>query len=214
MTVRMSQGEAVLLMIVCFTLAVAFSGCSNAVNTPSPLRAARPATEMAALANFSDMGIVLYTTEVLDSYEGGALMNEILALTGGGIIGGLGTGAVAAPPAAQGLMLGANGLLMLFNLWRPIDRTSIYNQGAGLLRESMGVYLQALITDGYCTVPTNRVTPAGAALFAQTNATIKVVNDFKDHLLNVGSASIKVLQAAQEQAPATLMRKAIPEACK
>ena len=196
-------------------LATGFEGCGqNAVNSPSPLRAMRTPAELQYLGQFTDQGMILYAAETIDSYEQGSLRNEIIALSGGGIIGGLGTGAVAAPPAAQGLLIGANAVLMALNLWRPVDRSGAYSQGSGLIREALGAYMQAVILDGYCTVPNNRVTPAGAILFAQTNAAIKLVNDLRQGILSLGSQSVKVLQAAQDAPPLRAGEFSIPDVCK
>lgn len=199
-----------LLLIVFFVS----SGCvNNSIVAPSPLRAMRTAAELGQLGNFTDQGILLYSVETLDSYEQGALTNEILALTSGGVMGGLGTGAVLSRGATEGLLLGANGILMLLNLWRPVDRSGADRQGSGMIRESLGNYLQALMIEGYCGVPNSRVTSSGAKLFAETNAAIKVVNDLRQGILQLGSASVKVLQQAQEAQP-MLSRQMVIPGCK
>lgn len=201
-------------LIAAAALSLELTGCSTAVNMPTPLRAIRPAAELKSLGNFSDMGVLLYATEALDNWEGSGLTNEILALTGAGTIGGLATGALASPPAAQGMLLGANGVLMLLNLWRPVERAGAYVQGAGLIRESLGDYLKALMLDGYCNVPTNRVTPAGAVLFAEVNAAITAVANLKQGILDLGSKSVKQLQASRESGPLVRGSVSVPDGCR
>jgi len=207
---QMSRLTAGILIILAF----AITGCATNNHTPNPLRAIRPATDLSALGSLSDAGIVLYSTEALDAFEQSDTTNTILALAGGGTMGALGTAAVAAPGAAKGLLLGANAILMALNLWRPVERASADNQGSGLIREALGNYVLALVADGYCTVPSNRVSTPGAMLFATVNAAIKVVNDLRQGILDLGSQSVKQLQVSRAQEPMTSRNTRVGIECK
>jgi hypothetical protein len=205
---------AILGLVAALFLGMALNGCTNAVNMPSPLRVIRQLSELQTMGKFSDAGIILYATEALDSWEGSSTTNEIIALIGAGGIGGLGTGALASPPMAQGALIGANSILMLLNLWRPVERSGLYVQGAGLVRGSLGDYLQALMLEGYCTVPINRVTISGAILFAETNAAITEVENRKQGIIDLGSRSVQQLQASRARRSLISSNTRIPEQCK
>jgi hypothetical protein len=188
---------------------------SCASTTPNPLRAIRPMADLKALGTLTDGGIVLYAAEALDSFEGSDTANTIIALAGAGTMAGLGTAAVVSPGSATGLLLGVNGILMAMNIWQPVERARADNQGAGLIREALGNYVLAFAADGYCTIPNNRVTPAGAQLFATTNSIIKVVNDLRQGILDLGSQSVKQLQAARSMDSIAAARSArAPTECK
>jgi hypothetical protein len=193
------------LLIIGLTLAL-LTGC--AAQSPNPLRAIRLQADLKALGTLTDSGIVLYATEALDMFESGDTTNTVIALAGAGTMAALGTAAVASPGTAQGLLLGVNGILMALNLWRPVDRAHADNQGSGLIREALGSYVMALIAEGYCTIPNTRVTPSGAMLFASTNSTIKVVNDLRQGILDLGSQSVKQLQAARSSQESNVSRSA------
>jgi hypothetical protein len=189
-------------------------GCST-MTPPNPLRAIRPIADLKALGTLTDGSIVLYAAEALDSFEGSDTANTIIALSGAATMAGLGTAAVVSPGSATGLLLGVNGILMALNIWQPVERARADNQGAGLIREALGNYVLAFSADGYCTIPNNRVTPAGAQLFATTNSIIKVVNDLRQGILDLGSQSVKQLQAARSQDSIAAARSArAPTECK
>jgi hypothetical protein len=189
------------------------SGCA-ATSPPNPLRAIRLKADLTQLGTLTDSGIVLYAAEALDAFEGSDTANTIIALSGAATMAGLGTAAVVSPGSATGLLLGVNGVLMAMNIWQPVERARAANQGGGLIREALGNYVLAFSADGYCTIPNNRVTPAGAQLFATTNSIIKVVNDLRQGILDLGSQSVKQLQAARSTDSIAARSARAPTECK
>jgi hypothetical protein len=187
--------------------------CSS-MTPPNPLRAIRLKADLTQLGTLTDSGIVLYAAEALDAFEGSDTANTIIALSGAATMAGLGTAAVVSPGSANGLLLGVNGILMALNIWQPVERARAANQGGGLIREALGNYVLAFSADGYCTIPNNRVTPAGAQLFATTNSIIKVVNDLRQGILDLGSQSVKQLQAARSTDSIAARSARAPTECK
>lgn len=146
--------------------------------------------------NFNDYNFVTYAEAARSQWAMKGTSNEVLAMGGALSLAGLSTALLATAaqsPIARGIAVGANGLLGILGVLKPGDRDAAYNTGAALLLKAESDYILAVRAKGFCTVPVDQMTTAGAQLFAQTNAAIVIVNDLIQGIMEAG-----FLQAMQQ----------------
>lgn len=164
-----------------------------------------PAPAPSTQTPFSDYAIVVYAEAVKSQWGMKSLTDQTLALGGALSLAGLSTAALGVANAAQtkGILIGANALLVMMGIIKPTSRDQAYDTGAGLVLDAEGLYVVSLTSAGYCTIPTDRVTAAGALLYQQVNAAVKVTSSVISGLL----PTIGDLQVLSKQLPVSAPAK-------
>lgn len=164
-----------------------------------------PAPAPSTQTPFSDYAIVVYAEAVKSQWGMKSLTDQTLALGGALSLAGLSTAALGVANSVQtkGILIGANALLVMMGIIKPGDRDNAYNTGGGLVLDAEGQYVVSLTSAGYCNIPTDRVTAAGALLYQQVNAAVKVTSSVISGLL----PTIGDLQVLSKQLPVSAPAK-------
>jgi len=163
---------------------------------------------------FSDYGVIVYAESVKSEWVSKGNLDQSLLLGGALSLAGMSTAAlsIANAPQTKGFLVGANAIMLLLGIIKPGDRDSAYAAGTGLLLDAEGSYVVALTTAGYCSIPTDRITPAGALLLQQTNAAVKVTQNLI--LATLPSLADLTTLAARIGGPTPTAMRAASEPCK
>src|SRR5688572_2481010 len=133
--------------------------------------------------HLTDYGILLYGEKILSAWgirsHGADVFN-----TGGQIaLAALSTGALATagaanvpPNATKGIVAGFNFLLQLLGIIKPAERNDARHEGAAMILDARGNFLEALAAKRIYHVSNRRFTPQGALYFKQIGAAIKIVD--------------------------------------
>lgn len=174
-------------LVFAFVLAILLSVTPGCAMTQSPnlineLQTQAQIKNLTIPTQLTDVGILRYGEKVLAGWglrsQGADVLN-----TGGQIaLAGLSTGALAAsggsisPGVTRGFVSGGNFLLQVLGIIKPAERNDAIHEGAAMILDSRGAFLEALAAKKISHVSNTRFTPQGALYFRQIGAAIKVVD--------------------------------------
>lgn len=190
-----------ILVAAGLVLLLSLAGCSS--NTmPSlveQLQTQAQLKDTSLPTHLTDYGILMYGEKVLNAWGTRSTKTEGWNTTGQIALAGLSTGALAAsgggvsPDITRGLVGGFNFILQLFGILKPAERNDARQEGAGMILDARGAFLEALASKKIYHVSNVRFTPSGAIYFRQIGAAIKVV----DKLLVGLAPRVEDLQAVK-----------------
>lgn len=181
-------------------LLLSISGCSTAdpsiiaeLQTPAQTQDANTPTRL------TDLGILRYGERILAAWGLRSSKTEVWNTGGQIALAALSTGALAAsggtasPDVTLGLVGGGNFILQLFNILKPAERNDARQEGAAMILDARGAFLEGLAAKKVYQISNSRFTPQGAIYFRNIGAAIKVV----DKLLVGLAPRVEDLQAVK-----------------
>jgi len=131
----------------------------------------------------TDLGIVRYGEKVLSAWGTRSINADVWGTTGAIGVASLSTAALAAsgtggvhPNTAKGLVAGGNWLLQVIGILKPAERNDARHEGAAMILDARGAFLEALAEKKVYHISNTRYTPQGALYFRQIGSAIKVVD--------------------------------------
>ena len=130
----------------------------------------------------TDLGILRYGEKVLAAWGMRSQGADVLGATGAVGLAGLSTGALAsagsgaAPGTTTAMIAAFNFLLQAMGILRPAERNDARHEGAAMILDARGAFLEALAAKRVYHISNRRFTPQGALYFRQIGAAIKVVD--------------------------------------
>lgn len=190
-----------LIVVILVGLAIFAQGCSS-LQTPNlmdELQTSAQLKDVAVPTQLTDLGIVRYGEKILAAWglrsEGSDVFNtgSQIALAGlsTGVLAASGGGASAG--TTRGLAAGANFLLQLLGIIKPAERNDARHEGAAMILDARGAFLESLAAKKIYHISNTRYTPQGAIYFRNIGAALKVV----DKLLVGLAPRVKDLEDAQ-----------------
>lgn len=172
------------LMAIALAVLLSITGCASTV-PPSlieELQTQAQIKDTTIPTHLTDLGILRYGEKVLSAW--GLRSQDSDALNTGGTIAlaGLSTAALAtagsgaSPDAVRGIIAAGNFLLAALGIIKPAARNDARHEGAGMILDARGVFLEGLAAKKVYHISNVRFTPQGAAYFRQIGAAIKVVD--------------------------------------
>jgi len=170
-----------------FALAVLLSitwGCA-AVSTPNLLDELQNKKQLQSVSvptELTDLGVLRYGEKVLASWGLRSQGADVLGATGALTLAGLSTGALAsagngaAPGTITAIVASFNFILQALGILRPAERNDARHEGASMILDARGAFLEALAAKHIYHISNRRFTPQGALYFKQIGAAIKIVD--------------------------------------
>lgn len=160
------------------------SGCSTIQppNLLDELQTQAQLKDAAIPTQLTDLGILRYGEKVLAQWGVRSQGADVFNTSGQIVLAGLSTGALAAsggsvsPDTTRGLVAGFNFLMQVMGIIKPAERNDARHEGAAMILNARGAFLEALATKRVYRISNVRFTPQGAIYFRQIGAAIKVVD--------------------------------------
>lgn len=181
---KQSIGVAVLLALgLAMLLSLSSCAATSPPNLIDELQTQAQIKDIAIPTHLTDLGILRYGEKILTAWgirsQGADVFN-----TGGQIaLAALSTGALATagasnvpPNASKGIVAGFNFILQLLGIIKPAERNDARHEGAAMILDARGNFLEALAAKRVYHISNARFTPQGALYFKQIGAAIKVVD--------------------------------------
>ena len=194
-----------LLHAALLALCLSLTACST-TTAPSLVDSMQTAAEIkskAAPTHLTDAGILHFGEAILSSWGLRSYQTERLNLAGQMTLAALSTGALvasgsgASSDVTMGLVAAFNIILQALGIIKPAERNDARHEGAAMILDARGGFLEALAAKQIYRISNTRFTPAGAIYFRQINAALKIV----DKLLVGLSPRIKDLEDVQPVPP-------------
>jgi len=180
---RESIGVALLIaMVLAFGLSL--TGCAaSSPNLIDELQNQAQIHNIDVPTQLTDLGIVRYGEKVLSAWGTRSIHADVWGTTGAIGVASLSTAALAAsgtggvhPNTAKGLVAGGNWLLQVMGILKPAERNDARHEGAAMILDARGAFLEALAEKRIYHISNTRYTPQGALYFRQIGSAIKVVD--------------------------------------
>jgi hypothetical protein len=174
-------------VFVAAILALLVSACSNVTRAPTLLQPVQqPPQDKVQL---SDWHIMQFGESLLQWWGARSMRAQVFATTTGIALDAITTGALGAtggtisPDIVRGLVAGVNFLNALMQRIDPGARDNAFNEGAGIVLDAQGAYLQCLTNTGNAAPSTTAVSQCGAASLVKYNSAVKIVSSLMSGLL-------------------------------
>lgn len=169
-------------LLLAFMLLI-ITGCA-AIHPPSVLDELQTQAQLkdpGIPTELTDLGILRFGEKVLGAWGLRSHGSEALNMGGALALAGLSTGTLAAagsmsPGTTRGLAAGFNFILQALGIIKPAERNDARHEGAAMILEARGAFIEALAAKRVYHISNRRFTPQGALYFKQINAAIKIVD--------------------------------------
>jgi len=181
---KQSAGAAVLLALV-LAIGLSMVGCSatNPPNLIDELQTQAQLKNIATPTHLTDLGILRYGEKILAAWGMRSHGADVFNTSSQIALAALSTGALASAGAGgisqdttKGLIASFNFILQVLGIIKPAERNDARHEGAAMILDARGAFLEALAAKKIYYISNRRFTPAGSVYFRQINAAMKIVD--------------------------------------